>query len=111
MGISYRAMKRFTQLKAIGKYCYEHSGKSPKEVSLCHQFDCPLWFYRFGCTPESDIFSKRTERIKKDFQKELKVLEETGIDTSFFFENHKQRHDFRSNEQNPIPEHGLIEFV
>ena len=82
-------MKRLTQLKAIGKKCLIDCACSPKEVSLCHQFDCPLWPYRFGCTPESDIFRKRTERIKKDFQKELKDIEEMGISTSFFFENHK----------------------
>jgi len=91
-------MNKLTQLKSIRKKCLECCGDSPKEVCLCHIFDCYLWFYRFGCTPESEIFKRRTERIKKDFQNELKDLEGMDVDTSYFFKNHKQRHDFCSNE-------------
>lgn len=92
-------MNRITQTKAIGKNCLKDCACSPKEVALCHKFDCHLWFYRFGCTPESEIFKRRTERIKKDFQKELKDLKEMCINIALFFkEYHKQRHDFRTNE-------------
>ena len=40
-----------TPLKAIKKKCFDCSGDSYKEVSLCLVTDCAIYPYRFGKNP------------------------------------------------------------
>ena len=37
--------------KAIRKKCMDCSGGSTTEVAQCQVLDCPLFAYRFGCSP------------------------------------------------------------
>jgi len=63
--------------KAIAKKCLECSGDSSKEVTLCHIFDCPLWPFRFGpVNIGTKEFNKRMNRIKTDWPKEFKYMQE-----------------------------------
>jgi hypothetical protein len=72
-------------LKTIRAKCLECSGDSPKEVTLCHQFDCPSWEYRFGYSIKTMRYKRRMEKAKKQFSKEFKELTNMGIDIRNFF--------------------------
>jgi hypothetical protein len=50
---------------AVRKKCLECAGGSPKEVTLCHIVDCPLWPYRFGYSMNDKRFWKRMASAKK----------------------------------------------
>ena len=45
-------VKNPSQLKAIREKCIDCSGTS-NEVRDCHLVKCPLWPYRFGCSPST----------------------------------------------------------
>ena len=70
--------------KAIAKYCLECSGESPKEVTLCHLFDCPLWQYRIGARVSTKHYNKRIKGAIKRYETDVKELEAMGIDISRF---------------------------
>lgn len=72
-------------LKAIQAKCLECSGGSPKEITLCHIFDCPLWEYRFGYSIKTTRYKRRMETAKKQFPKDLKELTNMGINIRSFF--------------------------
>jgi len=67
--------------RAIAKYCLECSGGSPKEVSLCHITDCPLWEWRTGSAKKSKTYRKRIQKALKRYPGEVKELETLGIST------------------------------
>jgi len=52
---------------AIRKKCLECAGGSPKEVTLCHIVDCPLWPYRFGYSMNDKRFCKRMTSAKRRY--------------------------------------------
>ena len=49
-------------LRSIRKNCLDCGGRE-SEVKYCSALDCPLWPYRFGCTPrqvkEQELLDKR----------------------------------------------------
>lgn len=73
-----------TRSKSIAKYCVECSGDSPKEVTLCHLFDCPLWSYRFGNSPKNKNYKIRIKKAKVRFPEEFKELSKMGINIAKF---------------------------
>jgi len=68
-----------TRNEAIRKKCLECSGGSPKEVTICHHFDCPLWWYRCGSPPTSKAYKERMKTAKKNYSPDFAVLKELGI--------------------------------
>lgn len=60
--------------------CLDCAGDSPKEVTLCHVVDCPLWPFRFGYSMRDKRFNRRMEAAKKnypkDYQEMLTILSE-----------------------------------
>jgi len=58
------------RVQAVREKCLDCGG-SPKEVTLCHVFDCPLWEYRFGGHYKSNTALKRMENAKKRYPKEI----------------------------------------
>ena len=46
-------VKSPSQLKAIREKCLDCCGGVGGEVRDCHIVKCPLWPYRFGCSPKS----------------------------------------------------------
>lgn len=57
-------MGKLTPMKAIRKKCLECSCGSSTEVKECPVIKCPLWTYRSGHRPKTDILS--TEEGKTD---------------------------------------------
>ena len=73
-----------TKQRAIYLKCLDCSGSSPKEVTLCSLFDCPLWPYRCGYHISSGRYS---ERIRTAFSKNTEDIEELqreGLDMAAF---------------------------
>ena len=54
-------MAKLTPMKAIRKKCLECSGGSQYEVRKCPIEKCPLYAYRFGHRPKTDILSTEEE--------------------------------------------------
>lgn len=48
-----------SRARAIKLNCLECAGGSPREVTLCHLIDCPLWPFRFGYSIKDRRFEKR----------------------------------------------------
>ncbi|MEN6559279.1 MAG: hypothetical protein ABFD52_00705 [Acidobacteriota bacterium] len=50
-------------LRSIRKNCLDCTTGSVVEAKYCSALDCPLWPYRFGCTPrqvkEQELLDKR----------------------------------------------------
>ena len=63
-------MSKSSKSKAIRLFCLDHSGDSPKQVTLCHDVDCPLWSYRFGCSDKSKRYKERMEKAKNRYPEE-----------------------------------------
>lgn len=57
-------MGKLTPMRAIRKKCLECSCGSSTEVKECPVIKCPLWTYRSGHRPKTDILS--TEEDKTD---------------------------------------------
>ena len=73
-----------TKQKAIAKKCLECSGDSPKEVTLCHFFKCPLWKYRCGYHIKTTRYKKRLEIAQGKYSRDFKELSTIGINIAFF---------------------------
>ena len=70
---------RMNRTRAIAKKCLQCCGDSAKEVTLCHIFDCPLWPFRFGgMNLGSKKFSERMNKIKANYPKEYKYMQEVA---------------------------------
>jgi len=79
-----------TKQRAIYLNCLDCSGGSPKEVTLCVLFDCPLWEYRCGYHISSGRYR---ERIQKAFSKnteDIRELRREGLDMADFLLEHRQ---------------------
>ena len=55
--------------KAIKAKCLDCSG-SPKEVTLCHIVNCPLYPFRFGYSFRDKRYEKRMEAAKRNYPEE-----------------------------------------
>jgi len=64
--------------EAIRRKCLDCS-ESPKEVTLCPVFDCPLWQYRFGCSLNTKQYKKRMYKAKQRYEVEYENLMEKLI--------------------------------
>jgi len=92
-------MNHLTRRQAIRLKCLDCAG-SPKEVTLCHIFDCPLWHFRCGYSAQSPQYRERIEKAQVRFTKEFKDLVDMGINTSFFDGNPpKTVHSEKNSEQ------------
>ena len=98
-------MNRLTRRQAIRLKCLECAGDSPKEVKLCHIFDCPLWDYRCGFSVNSSQYHERIEKAKVRFAKELKELSAIGVDTAFFFKEPLKTVRVAENSSKPMSEY------
>ncbi len=68
-----------TRSRAIAKHCLECSGNSPKEVTLCHLFDCPLWEWRTGKHIDSNTYKKRLGNTFKNSPRVQEQLASVGV--------------------------------
>jgi hypothetical protein len=64
---------------AIREKCLYCSGDSPKEVLLCHIFDCYIWPFRTGGFVASSAYQKRIEKAFKNYKADVAALAEMGI--------------------------------
>ena len=48
-------VEKVSYAKAIRKKCVDCSGGSTTEVAQCQVLNCPLFSYRFGCSPVTAI--------------------------------------------------------
>ena len=60
--------------QAIKQHCTECSGGTPKEVTLCHIVNCPLWPFRFGYSVKDRRFKKRMEAAKRKYPNEYQEV-------------------------------------
>lgn len=75
-----------TRSKAIAKHCLDCAG-IPKEVTLCHLFDCSLWEFRFGNSLKSKFFRERMERAKVRYPKDISEIVEILKNDSDYVKN------------------------
>ena len=61
-------MGKLTPMKAIRKKCLECSCGSSTEVKECPVIKCPLWTYRSGHRPKTDILSTEEEETENTQQ-------------------------------------------
>lgn len=73
-----------TRAKAIKERCFECSGGSAKEVTLCQVFDCALWEYRTGSRISSSIYKRRIKAAFRNYEADLKEMEREGVDLAVF---------------------------
>jgi len=59
--------------QAIKAKCLDCGG-SPKEVTLCHIVNCPLYPFRFGYSIRDKRFKKRMEAAKRNYPEEYKEM-------------------------------------
>jgi len=64
---------KLSRPRAVYEFCLMCVGNSPKEVTLCEDFNCPLWPYRFGagCSFGSKEFDRRMETAKRNYPEEF----------------------------------------
>ena len=72
-------MKKPNKRRAIREKCLECSGDSPKEVTLCHLFDCSLWPFRTGSFIDSSIYRTRIDKTFAKYPDDVATLAEMGI--------------------------------
>ena len=61
-------MGKLTPMRAIRKKCLECSCGSSTEVKECPVIKCPLWTYRSGHRPKTDILSTEEEETENPQQ-------------------------------------------
>ena len=62
-------MGKLTPMRAIRKKCLECSCGSSTEVRECPVIKCPLWTYRSGHRPKTDILSTEEEETENPPQR------------------------------------------
>jgi hypothetical protein len=77
--------------KRIVLKCLECSGDSPKEVTLCHLFDCPLWPVRTGSDINSKLYRKRIESAFRRYRRDLDELRAMEVDVDRFLPHSAKR--------------------
>ena len=60
--------------QAIKRHCLECAVGSPKEVTLCHIVECPLWQFRFGYSIKDKRYKKRIDAAKKKYPEVYKEM-------------------------------------
>ena len=60
--------------QAIRANCLDCSGVSPKEVTICHIVNCPLWPFRFGYSTKDKRYKRRMEAAKRNYPEEYKEM-------------------------------------
>lgn len=73
--------------KRIAMKCLGCAG-SPKEVTLCHLMDCPLWTMRFGITIGNKRYAKRIDAAKIQYPDDVEELRKMGINIADFYKDH-----------------------
>jgi len=73
--------------KRIAMKCLDCAG-NPKEITLCHLFDCPLWAVRFGHTMQDTRYQKRMKAAENHYHKDFEELQDMGIDMTDFYRDH-----------------------
>lgn len=96
-----------TKSKAIKLKCLDCAGDSPKEVTLCHLFSCPLWPFRIGASIQSKQYRKRMEVALQNFPEDIKALTEMGVDISFFLLHSPKQSPREKSGTKPIEVDGL----
>jgi len=80
-----------TKQRAIYLNCLDCAGGSPKEVTLCVLFDCPLWEYRSGYHISSGRYRKRIQKAFSKNTEDIRGLRrEEGLDMADYLLEHKQ---------------------
>jgi len=65
--------EQMNKSQAIRAKCLDCSG-SPKEVTLCHVVDCPLWPFRFGYSVKDKRYKERMETANRNHPEEYKEM-------------------------------------
>lgn len=65
-----------SRARAIKLNCLECAGGSPREVTLCHLIDCPLWPFRFGYSVKDRRFEVRMLSAQKRYPDEFAEIRE-----------------------------------
>ncbi len=60
--------------QAIKVQCLDCSGGSPKEVTLCHIVNCPLWPFRFGYSTKDKRYKRRMEAAKRNYAEDYREM-------------------------------------
>ena len=69
--------------KAIRLKCLECAG-SPKQVTLCYQFECPLWAYRCGFSTKDRRYRERMDKARLRYAKDFEEMAQIGEDIARF---------------------------
>jgi len=72
-------MKR-TRKYLIKKYCFECSGNSYIEVTICPVINCPLWWYRMGGEADSPSCIKRVQNNIANYPEIFKQWKDSGVE-------------------------------
>jgi len=83
-----KRMKRVSLNKRIAWKCLDCAAGSPKEVTLCHLFDCPLWAMRTGRTIRDKSYVQRIKDAEKNFAQDIEELRKMGIKIEDFYKEH-----------------------
>ena len=70
--------KKTSPLRQIREHCLDCCGASTKEVRFCALTDCPIWPFRFGCTPKAAL--RRLGKKGRDLLDESCFLEGAKFD-------------------------------
>jgi len=79
-------MIKKSKKQAIREYCLSCSGDSPKEVTLCHILDCPLWPYRIGPFVSASAYRTRIDKAFKNHPEEVAMLAKAGLSKKDFLQ-------------------------
>jgi hypothetical protein len=90
-------MKKPNKRRAIREKCLECSGDSPKEVTLCHLFDCPIWPFRTGSFITSSLYRTRIDKTFAKYPDEVAALAEMEITKDDFLRLHSPSADTLPN--------------
>jgi hypothetical protein len=65
-----------TRATTIHRFCRECVSNSPKELVLCTGFNCPLYPFRLGNSPNAKAYKQAMPNAKKRWPKEWAENEE-----------------------------------
>jgi len=82
-----RTKGRISLPKRIAMKCLDCAG-SPKEVTLCHLFSCPLWGVRFGYPMKSKKYTERMKNAERQFAEDFEELKKMGTNIADFYKEH-----------------------
>jgi len=88
-----------TRQRAIYLKCLDCSAGSPREVTLCTAFDCPLWEYRCGYHISAKAYEKRVKAAFSKNIEEIKDLEREGLKLADFLPKKGSRRPLQPENQ------------